>query len=279
MKQYLNFTKTGANYSFQHSFNLIFKKIETVFFSFLCVIFLIVSRINDDFSKDASFAFVSVSMPVVKFAAFPFNSVLNLLTDFHELAQAKKENKVLKENLQKLESFYIKSLNIYQENKELRRVLNFVTSKSSNFKVAKIIGRTNQVFNQKLFLDAGKNREITEGSIVTGDRGVIGRVSEVAEDRARLILVTDAVSRIPVITSKTRVRGILAGNGSGIMEILYLPKNHTITEGDWIFTSGDGDTLPPGLLVGVVKKADKNYVGVAMIENINNADIVTVMHY
>ena len=102
MKQYLNFTQTGANYSFQHSFNLIFKKIETVFFSFLCVIFLIVSRINDDFSKDVSFAFVSVSMPVVKFAAFPFNTVLNLLTDFHELSQAKKENKVLKENLQKL---------------------------------------------------------------------------------------------------------------------------------------------------------------------------------
>ena len=279
MKQYLNFTQTGANYSFQHSFNLIFKKIETVFFSFLCVIFLIVSRINDDFSKDVSFAFVSLSMPVVKFAAFPFNTVLNLLTDFHELSQAKKENKVLKENLQKLESFYIKSLNVYQENKELRRVLNFVTSKSSNFKVAKIIGRTNQVFNQKLFLDAGKNREITEGSIVTGDRGVIGRVSEVGEDRARLILVTDAVSRIPIITSKTRVRGILAGNGSGIMEILYLPKNHTITEGDWIFTSGDGDTLPPGLLVGVVKKADKDYVGVAMVENINNADIVTVMQY
>ena len=279
MKQYLNFTQTGANYSFQHSFNLIFKKIETVFFSFLCVIFLIVSRINDDFSKDVSFAFVSVSMPVVKFAAFPFNTVLNLLTDFHELAQAKKENRVLKENLQKLESFYIKSLNVYQENKELRRVLNFVTSKSSNFKVAKIIGRTNQVFNQKLFLDAGKNREIAEGSIVTGDRGVIGRVSEVGEERARLILVTDAVSRIPIITSKTRVRGILAGNGSGIMEILYLPKNHAITEGDWIFTSGDGDTLPPGLLVGVVKKADKDYVGVAMIENINNADIVTVMHY
>ena len=87
------------------------------------------------------------------------------------------------------------------------------------------------------------------------------------------------MSRIPIITSKTRVRGILAGNGSGIMEILYLPKNHTITEGDWIFTSGDGDTLPPGLLVGVVKKADKDYVGVAMVENINNADIVTVMHY
>ena len=63
------------------------------------------------------------------------------------------------------------------------------------------------------------------------------------------------------------------------MEILYLPKNHDIKEGDWIFTSGDGDSLPPGLLVGVVKEAKKDYVGVAMIENINSMDVATVINY
>jgi cell shape-determining protein MreC len=58
-----------------------------------------------------------------------------------------------------------------------------------------------------------------------------------------------------------------------------LPKNHGIEENDWVFTSGDGDTLPPGLLIGVVKKVDKEEVKVAMVEDVSNADIVTILDY
>lgn len=279
MNNYLNFSANRANYSVKHSFDLVFKKIETVFFSFLCIVCLIASKVDDNFSKDVSFAFVSVSIPVVKFSAFPFNTVINLFTDFGELVNAKKENVVLKEELDKLRSFYVKSLNIYQENKELRSVLNFVTSKSSNYKVAQIIGRSHGIFDQKVFIDAGENRGLKEGAIVTGNHGVIGRIAEVAPDRSRLILLNDAISRIPVITSKSRVRGILAGNNSGVMDLLYLPKNPNIEVGDLVFTSGDGDTLPPGLLVGVVRKAEKDSVSVVMIEEIGSTDIVTVMDY
>ena len=245
----------------------------------MCVIFLITSKVNKELCDEVTMGFVSVSLPVVKFAAFPFNATINLLTNFSQLVEAKKENEALKEEIEKLRSFYIKSLNINRENKDLKHTLQFITSKSSNFKVARIIGRSNQLFNQRLFIDAGKNRGIKEGSIVTGNRGVIGRISQVGENQSRLILVTDANSRIPIIASKSRVRGILSGNNSLLMEVLYLQKNHAIRAGDWIFTSGDGDTLPPGLLIGVVEKVDVGYATVEMVENINNADIVTIMDY
>lgn len=279
MKQYLNFSQTKSNYSLQHNFNLVFSKVETVIFCFLCVILLITSKVNKDFSDNVSMGFVSVSLPVVKFAAFPFNAAINILVDFDDLVDAKKENKVLKEENEKLRNFYIKSLNINRENKELKDTLRFVTTKSSSFKVARIIGRSHQMFNQTLFIDAGKNRGIKEGSLVTGNSGVIGRISQVGENQSRLILVTDANSRIPILASKARVRGILAGNNSSTMDILYLQKNHSIKQGDWIFTSGDGDTLPSGLLIGVVTKVDKAYAAVEMAENINNADIVTILDY
>jgi rod shape-determining protein MreC len=278
MAQHLNFSqKKTKNYSLKHSFGLVFNKIETVFFCLICMIFLITSHVNPNFQKNVSFAFVNVSLPVVKLVAFPFNALINLVTDFHELVDAKKENKELKEELNKLKNFYIKSLNIYQENKELRNILNFVSSKTSSFKVAKITGRSNQLFNQKLFIDAGENREIKEGSVVAGEQGVIGRIVEVSQDKSRLILLTDASSRVPIITSKSRIRGILAGNGSNLMEILYLPKNHNVIQGDWIFTSGDGDTIPPALLIGMVKRVTKDSAEVEMIENVNNAEIVTIL--
>lgn len=277
--QHLNFSNKRVNYSIKHSFGLVFNKIETVFFSFLCVVCLVVSKVDHDFSRDVSSVFVNISLPVAKFAAFPFNVAFSLVTDFGELVRAKEENQNLKEELEKLRSFYIKSLNIHQENKDLREMLQFVSSKSANFKVAQIIGRSRPLFNQKIFIDAGEDRGLKEGEIITGKRGVIGRVAEVYENKSHIFLLNDAISRIPVITSKARAKGILAGNGSGMMEILYLPKNHNIQVGEMIFTSGDGDTLPPGLLAGVVIKVNKDSVLVSMVEDVNNADLVTILVY
>jgi rod shape-determining protein MreC len=277
--QHLNFSNKRVNYSIKHSFGLVFNKIETVFFSFLCVVCLVVSKADHDFSRDVSSVFVNISLPVAKFAAFPFNVAFSLVTDFGELVRAKEENQNLKEELEKLRSFYIKSLNIHQENKDLREMLQFVSSKSANFKVAQIIGRSRPLFNQKIFIDAGEDRGLKEGEIITGKRGVIGRVAEVYENKSHIFLLNDAISRIPVITSQARAKGILVGNGSGMMEILYLPKNHDIQVGEMIFTSGDGDTLPPGLLAGVVIKVNKDSVLVSMVEDVNNADLVTILAY
>ncbi len=279
MKHHLQFDSVRTHYSLQHNFTVVFKKIEFAFFCFLCVIFLITSKLSDNFSKTISTGFVVVSLPVIKIVSLPFNVTIDLLTNFQELIEARKDNEILKAENEKLQSFYIDSLNISRENKELRQTLQFITSKSSNYKVGRIIGRSQKVFSQTLFIDVGKNRGLKEGSLVSGNHGVIGRVAEIFEDKARLILATDANSRIPIITSKARVRGILSGNNSGVMEILYLQKNHNIKAGDMVFTSGDGDTLPAGVLIGVVKRVDKSYAAVELVENITNTDIVTIMDY
>ena len=178
-----------------------------------------------------------------------------------------------------MQNYYIKSLSIHQENKELRNALNFVKSKTENYKIARVVGISNQSFNQKLLIDSGRNRDIKEGQIITGNRGVIGRISEVFEDKSRVLLITDTNSRIPVIDSRTRNRSILSGNNSGLMEILYLPKNHQIAVGDRIFTSSDGDAIQPGLLVGIVKKVDKDTAYVSGAEDVNSLDIVTIIDY
>ena len=275
---YLNHSPR-SNLIIQHSFNLVFRKIETIFFIILSVIFLITSKINRDFSSKVSNIFITISTPIIKIISFPVNGSIDLIVNFGELATAKKENIKLREELFKLQNYYLTSLAIHQENKELRSALNFVKSKTENYKIARVIGMSHQAFDQKLLIDSGKNRDIKEGQIIAGNRGVIGRVSEVFEDKSRILLLTDSSSRIPIIASRARNRGILAGNNSGLMEILYLPKNHQIAVGDKIFTSSDGDTVPPGLLIGVVKKIDKNSVYVSGIEDINSLNIVTIIDY
>lgn len=145
MTQYLNFSNKRGNSSIKHSFGLVLNKIETVFFSFLCVICLIVSRANPDFSKDVSEVFVDVSLPIAKLSSFPFNATFNLLNGFYDLVAAKNENEKLKKDIEEMRSFYIQSLGIHEENKELRKMLNFISAKTANFKVVRVIGRSRQL--------------------------------------------------------------------------------------------------------------------------------------
>jgi len=279
MTSYLNPNSSKSSLIIKHSFNLIFKKIETVFFVFLCIFCIIISKLNHQINNKISDFFITISRPVVKIVTFPINSSIDIIVNFNQLATAKKENEKLKEELFKLQTYYISSLAIHQENKELRNALNFVKSKTENYKIARVIGMSHQAFNHNILIDSGENRDIKSGQIITGNRGVIGRISDVYEDKSRILLLTDTNSRIPIIASRTRNRGILSGNNSNLMEILYLPKNHQIAIGDKIFTSSDGDVVPPGLLVGVVKKVDKNSVLVAGIEDINSLNIVSIIDY
>lgn len=263
----------------QHHFGQIFRKVELILFTFLSIIFLVTSKVNENFTRNFSYLFVDISLPIIKVTSFPFNTAISLLTNFQELVNAKHENKKLKEENDRLRSFYIKAINISNENEELKDILRFVIPRSTNYEVAKVTGRTHGLFNQKLFLNKGSADGIKEGSVVTGSLGLIGRVVDIKENKSRLMLPTDSNSRIPVLASKARARGVLVGNNSSRMEILYLSKHHQIKVGDMIFTSGDGDVLPPGLLIGVVTKVDRFYVAVEMAEDISNADIVTVMQY
>ena len=279
MKQYLNFGQKKSNLSIQQSFSLVIKIIEVLFFSFLCIFCIIASKVSEDFANDVSFIFVGISTPIVETISFPVNSTIDILTDFKDLVKAKKENILLKTELQKMRAYYIATLNTHQENKDLKQALNFVKDKSTNYRVAQVIGWSHQLFNNNVIIDAGTNRGIREGNMVVGNIGVIGRIEHVEEKKSRLILINDSTSRIPVMISNARVRGILAGNNSNLMEIIYTSKGKEIEVGDMVYTSGDGDTLPPGLFIGRIKKVENNLILVSMVEDITNLNFVTIIDY
>jgi len=279
MKDYLIFNKSKTHYSLQHDLASLFKKIEFTLFCFLSIAVFVISNLNKEFSNKTSELFIEISLPIINATSFPFNVAIDLLTNFKELAQARNENEILKVENEQLKSFQIKSLNINRENEELKKTLGFITTRSSSYKIAHVNGRSHKIFNQILHIDAGANIGIKEGLLVSGTKGMIGRVEEVFGKGAKILLATNANSRIPIITSNSRVRGVLVGNNSELMKILYLQKNHSIEVGDRVFTSGDGDTLPPGILIGVVKKVEEFYASVELVENVGNVDIVTIMDY
>lgn len=125
--------------------------------------------------------------------------------------------------------------------------------------------------------DVGAARGVSEGNPVLSDRGLVGRVTGVARDACRILLLTDVDSRTPVLIARTNGRAILTGDGGVNPKLNYLRTHDALREGDRVLTSGDGGVLPRGLPVGVVVKGFDTGWRVELDSDASPIDFVQIM--
>jgi rod shape-determining protein MreC len=276
MNQYFNPRYQNSS-SIKKNLEIFLKKFETIFLIILCILFLTITKNNRDLHNKISLFFIKISLPIVKIINFPFDGSINSLNNFHELIIAKEENIKLKQENIILKNHYLEMVNLKKEYQEIDKILQINRLKFNNFKIAKFIGRSGQIFNNHYFINIGLDSGVVENSIVLGKLGIIGRVVKVEKNRSIIILITDSKSKIPVISENKRIKGIIAGKNNGNMEILYLQKNHFLKVGEKIFTSGDGDIMPSGILVGSIVNVNNDVVEVKMAEDVGNLDYIAVV--
>ena len=115
-------------------------------------------------------------------------------------------------------------------------------------------GRTDAggAFVRTVLLNAGTDDGVAVGQAAVNAEGLVGRVVEVGRRSARILLLTDLNSRVPVVVERSRVPAILAGDNSDHPRLSFTPVNAVFEPGDRIVTSGHGGMLPPGLPIGEV---------------------------
>ena len=103
-----------------------------------------------------------------------------------------------------------------------------------------------------VLVNAGTDDRVARGQAAITGEGLVGRLTEVGNRAARVLLITDLNSRIPVTIESSHANAVLAGDNSERPRLLYLPSPDAVKIGDRIVTSGEGGVFPPGLPVGVV---------------------------
>jgi rod shape-determining protein MreC len=103
-------------------------------------------------------------------------------------------------------------------------------------------------------INAGLNQGVRPRMPVIAAEGVAGRVTDVGRDAARILLVTDMNSRIPVKVVRTGWTGLAVGTGGMHLQFLFDTASgiDRIRVGDRLVTSGDGGLFPPGIPVAVI---------------------------
>jgi rod shape-determining protein MreC len=126
-------------------------------------------------------------------------------------------------------------------------------------------------------LAAGSRDGIGRDLPVIGGDGLIGRTIEAGAASARVLLLTDAKSRVPVLVERTGQAGLAAGRGQPTLVLIdRIGPDLPLLPGDRIVTSGDGGVFPPGVPVGVVVDARVDAPVIRLAANPLGAGFVTV---
>ncbi|ASJ91269.1 rod shape-determining protein MreC [Porphyrobacter sp. CACIAM 03H1] len=141
------------------------------------------------------------------------------------------------------------------ENRRLKGLLGLAEGEAKPVAVARLVGSTATSGRRHAFINAGSTAGVLPGMPVISERGVIGRVLETGRISARVLLLTDSESVLPVRRATDNVIAFAEGRGDGLLRIRLVNLGvNPLKVGDMMVTSGAGGYYRPGVAVAVIAK-------------------------
>ena len=250
-----------------------------VFILFIAAfLFVLMSKFDGVVVETAHKLVMDATGPVMRVVEFPSRLVHRAYTYFYDISHIYADNRELRAENKQMLILQNKVRTLEVENQLLSRLLNYTPPADATFMSAKIIAESGDNFTHMLLVYIG-DEPVKKGQIVLGDESVIGRVDKVSGHYAKIILVTDINSKIPVVVERTRVRGMLTGNNTAMPTLLFTRSTADIQEGDVVVTSGVGGMFPAGLPVGFVNTISGGDISVETMADISRVEYVRIVDY
>lgn len=245
---------------------------------FLCAVLLVLSRIGHTAIMDARDGLVDLSAPLLELASLPAIEARRLseraqdyMTAFDELDRLKKENEELRQ-------WKWRTQLLERKVAHLRSLLNAAEEPALVYATGRVIADARGPFVRSALINLGRQDGLRIGYAVVNGEGLIGRTVDAGDAVARVLLLNDLNSRIPVLVGPAGVRGLALGDNSAELQLDFLAEGASVYPGDEVYTSGSGGLLPRGLRVGVVTGEPGAY-RVQPYAELNALDAVSVLFF
>ena len=136
-------------------------------------------------------------VPNLDWAMAPVTGTINLLRDFQSYQRLSEQNRELRSELRQMQAWKEAALQLEQENARLLDLNNVRLDPRLTFITGTVLADSGSPYRQSVLLNVGARDGLVEGWATMDGIGLVGRIAGVGKNTARVILLTDASSRIP----------------------------------------------------------------------------------
>lgn len=277
--QYMPPIKRAAPAQIALSVKSLSSRYMALFLAAVAISTLTLHRMHPEWVEPVRVSVAEGLTPVLGAISRPVSAVKEAVAAMREIGNLYEENARLQQANASLRQWQHVAMSLESENKALRQLMRFVPSGASGYATARIVGDTTGAYARSVLVGAGSSKGVAKGQAVMNEQGLIGRVMETGTHSARVLLVTDINSRLPVMGQDSRTKMIASGTSGDALDLMYLPQDSDLKPGEKVITSGDGGVFPPDLLVGVVFEKPDGKLAVRPFVDFSKLEYVSIVNY
>ena len=224
-------------------------------------VLLVVSTFNPPAFSALRMGVASLTTPVATGLDVVTDAVLSVPRAIGTWFRVHGENADLRAEVKRTRAILTTARTVAYDNRRLRALLAVRERTPEPVVTARLVGPTASSGRRFALLNAGRLQDVLPGMPVRGPSGLVGRVLETGPIAARVLLVTDPESLVPVRRTRDGMPAIAAGRGDGRVDIRSVnATNVRFAKGDMFVTSGTGGLYAPGVPVAQVERAGADSV-------------------
>lgn len=197
---------------------------------------------------------VDTAAPATRTAATARTEGITLFDTIGGYFRAGSKNAALKREMELARLRLAEADAVRQENARLKALLGLREGETRPVAVTRIVGSSAASARRFAYVGKGRTDGVTVGMPVRSAKGVVGRILEVSADSARVLLLTDGESVLPVRRAKDNIVAFAEGRGDSLLRIKLINLGiNPLRKGDLFVTSGAGGYYRPGTAVAIVE--------------------------
>lgn len=240
-------------------------------------VLLVVSTFNPPAFAALRMTVAGVTTPVSSGAAWFFSGVASVPQTISTYFFVHRENAELRRDRDRARALLMRARTIAYDDRRLRALLTLRDRSVDPVVTARLVSSSASSGRRYALLNAGRWSGVQVGMPVRGPDGLIGRVIETGPNAARILLLSDPESVVPVRRTRDGMPAIAVGRGDGMVDIRSVnAANVKFGAGDLFVSTGIGGIYAPGIPVAKILTAGADSVAARTFAQPDTLDFALV---
>lgn len=246
-------------YSRRAQYGLFFGYVAAVSGAIVALLLLIISAVDPQGFSTLKGAVSDATLPITAGGRAVVRTVSDAGSNIGAYIDAAGKVRALEAQAKANETLIRQARAVAVENARLKRLLRVVEQDVQPVTTARLVSSTGGSIRRFAVISAGATSGVRNGMPVRGPEGLVGRVAATGAFSARVALITDGGTVVPVMRNRDGLPAIATGTGDGGIDIRALgAESNPFRRGDVLVTSGAGGVYSPNVPVAIVTRVSRD---------------------